>query len=202
MKKKGKLIVFEGIDGAGAETQSKKLFQYLKKKEDKVLKLKYPDYRGKIGKIIKDFLYKKINLSPDIQLVFYLADILRDKKKIEDCLRKGYTIISDRYVTSTLVYQGSVLSVSKVKSVIESFSLPEPDVVFYLKISVETSIRRKKKEKKELDRNEANRELLKKVSKTYDMISKRDFFGRKWIVIDGERSKKEVFEEIKRKLKI
>lgn len=201
-RKKGKFIVFEGIDGAGSETQSRKLFSYLKKKGIRVLKLRYPDYRGKIGRMIKDYLYEKINLSPDAQLVFYLADILKDKRKIENYLKRGYTIVSDRYITSTLAYQGSSLGVSKVKNIIENFSFPKPDMVIYLKVSVDTSFKRKKKEKKKLDRNEVNKKFLKKVSKIYEKISKNSLFGKKWVIINGEKSKKEVFEEIRKKLKI
>jgi len=200
-KKKGKFIVFEGIDGAGAETQSRKLFWYLKKRGERVLKLKYPDYRGKIGRIIKDYLYKKVSLNPDLQLIFYLADILKDKRKIEKYLERGYKIVSDRYVTSTLAYQGSNLGVLKVMDIIRGFSFPEPDIVVYLKVPVDISIQRKRKEKDKLDRNEINKNLLKKASVTYNRISKDNLFGKRWITINGEKDKKAVFEEVKRKLK-
>ena len=61
---KGKLVVFEGIDGAGTETQSKLLLSHLKKDGVPAERIFYPDYDGELGKLIQQFLHKKRELSP------------------------------------------------------------------------------------------------------------------------------------------
>jgi dTMP kinase len=195
---KGKFIVFEGIDGAGGETQSKLLFNYFKKQKKPVKKLSYPDYRGPIGKLIHQFLHKKYNFSPEVQFLLYFTDFLKDKEKIEKWKRENKIIISDRYFTSTLAYQGQKgFSIEKALKIFKIFDLPKPDLIIYLKISAETSIQRKFKEKRSLDRHEADKKFLEKLSKFYEKLIKNQIFGR-WVTADGERPIEEVSKEIRK----
>jgi thymidylate kinase len=55
----GKFIVIEGIDGAGGETQSKLLFEYLSSRKIPCERMLYPDYGNSIGKFIHDYLHGK-----------------------------------------------------------------------------------------------------------------------------------------------
>jgi dTMP kinase len=195
---KGKFIVFEGIDGAGGETQSKLLLNYFKKQKIPVERLSYPDYRGQIGKLIHQFLHKKYDFSPEIQFLLYFTDFLKDKEKIENWRKENKIIISDRYFTSTLAYQGQKgFSIEKALKISKIFDLPKPDLIIYLKISPETSIKRKFREKKNLDRHEADKKFLEKISKFYDKLIKNQIFG-KWVVVDGEMSIEEVAKEIRK----
>jgi dTMP kinase len=193
----GKFIVIEGIDGAGGETQSKILVRFLKKRKIGVEKLTYPDYSGPIGKLIHQFLHKKYEFLPEIQFLLYFLDFLKDKEKIKEYLKQGKIIISDRYFTSTLAYQcqKGVLLKDALK-IAQIFDLPKPDLIIYLKISSKTSIKRKFKEKNNLDRHEENKKFLEKVAKYYEKLIKEQVFG-KWVVINGEKPIKEVFKDIK-----
>jgi dTMP kinase len=194
----GKFIVFEGIDGAGGETQSKLLFNYLKKRKKPVEKLSYPDYRGPIGKLIHQFLHKKYNFPPQVQFLLYFTDFLKDKEKIEKWRKENKIIISDRYFTSTLAYQGQkVFSIEKDLKISKIFDLPKPDLIIYLKISPKTSIQRKFKEKRSLDRHEADKKFLEKLSKFYEKLIKNQIFGR-WVIVDGEMPIDEVSKEIRK----
>ena len=197
-KRRGKFIVFEGIDGAGVETQGKLLTRYFKKQKEKVQMLDYPDYKHAIGKLIHQYLYKKYNFSADIQFLLHLADFLKDKENIVHYLRKGENIISLRYFTSTLAYQGlKGFPIKKGLEIAKLVSLPKPDLVIYLDISPETSMRRKRKEKRKLDRNESNKILLSKVRRFYKKLVKGQVFA-KWVSIDGEESVKDVFQKVLR----
>ena len=194
--KKGKFIVFEGIDGAGVETQGKLLISYLKRKKKEVEMLDYPDYKNPIGKLIYEFLYKKYNFPVDVQFLLHLTDFIKDKNRIHQYLKEGKTIVSLRYFTSTLAYQGfKGFSLRKAVEIADLIELPRPDLIIYLKIPAKLSIIRKHKEKKHLDRNESDRILLEKVGKFYDKLIKKQVFG-KWVVIDGEKSIKDVFKEV------
>jgi len=194
----GKFIVFEGIDGAGSETQSKLLFDYLKNQKKQVKKLSYPDSQGPIGKLIYQFLHKKYDFSPGVQFLLYFTDFLKDKEKNIKWRKKGKIIISDRYFTSTLAYQclkGFLLKVAL--EIANLFKLPKPDLVIYLKVSPQISIKRKLKEKRNLDRHEADKIFLKKLSNFYEKLVKNQIFSR-WVIINGEKSIKEVFKDVKR----
>ncbi|MDO8663436.1 MAG: dTMP kinase, partial [Candidatus Wildermuthbacteria bacterium] len=128
----GKFIVFEGIDGAGKGTQSNLLFNFLKNKNVQVKKFQYPEYEGPIGKLIKDFLYKKYELSADTQFLLYFADFLKDSQKIKDYLKAGKIVICDRYLNSALAYQGlRGFPVENALKIAEIFGIPRPDLVIY-----------------------------------------------------------------------
>jgi dTMP kinase len=133
--------------------------------------------------------------SPEVLSLLYFADFLKDKEKIEKAVENGYFVIADRYFTSTLAYQSLSLPLEKLLTLAETFALPKPDIVIFLKISPETSLKRKLKEKQELDKFESNIEFLRKVSERYEELAKQHVFS-KWVVVDGEKSIEEVAEEI------
>jgi len=190
--KRGKFIVFEGLDGAGTESISRHIYNYFKKKNKQVVRICYPDYKGPIGRLIHRYLHRQYDFSVYAQFLLYLIDFVKDKDKIEQWLKEGKNVISDRYFTSTLAYQGlrgfpqkEALNLAKV------FDLPRPDLVLYLRVSPSTSIKRKLKEKKSLDRNEKDKKLLAQLTYFYDKLAKKQIFSR-WRTIDGEGSIKEV----------
>ena len=190
----GLFIVLEGIDGSGTETQSKLLKEFLDKKGKKTELIKYPDYDGPIGKLIHDFLHNKFDLPPDVQFSLYATDMLKDKDRILNGLKEGRIIIADRYFTSTIAYQSMTKGFSLEKGIkfAELFDLPKPDLVIFLDISPKTSTERKLKEKKVLDRHEADEAFLEKVRESYLELIERKIFAKRWFIIDGERSIEDV----------
>jgi len=197
---KGNLFVFEGIDGGGTETQSKLLLDYLKNKNISAERICYPDYEQPLGKLIHEYLHKKFDFPPDVQAMLYAADMTKDKEKIKKWLEEGRTVIADRYITSTIAYQGfRGFPVEKILKLAEIFDIPKPDVIVYLKVSAETSMKRKLKEKPDLDRNESDKKLMENLSLFYEKLAKENIFS-KWIVINGEKSREEVFEEVRKAL--
>ncbi len=190
---KGRLIVFEGIDGSGTETQSKLL---LKKLGPSSVRIEYPDYKGEMGRLIRIFLDRKKELSPEMQFVLYAGDMVKDKEKINGWLGEGRTVICDRYFLSTIVYQGiRGFGLEKALGFAEDFGIPKPDIVFFLKISPEESARRKMDENGKLDRNEADTAFLSKVNSSYEKMAMDSVFGR-WFIIDGGKSKEAISEEV------
>jgi len=198
---RGKLVVIEGIDGAGGETQSKLLLEHLRSRKIPSERIYYPEYGNPIGDLIHDYLHKKHELPVDMQFLLYATDMVKDREKIQGWLSQGKTVIADRYFTSVLAYQGMRFPIENALKFADIFSLPKPDIILFLKISPVTSIRRKKKEKEHLDRNESDRAFLEKVSASYESLVKGQVWSS-WFVIDGEKSKEEVFSQIKKVLRI
>ena len=198
----GKLIVIEVIDGAGGQTQSNLLFDFLKSKKIPVEKLSYPDYGSPTGKFIDQYLHSEHELSVDVLFLLHTTDRVKDKEKINLFLREGKTVITDRWFTSTLAYQTAQgFDMKKAVDVGNILDIPKPDLVIYIKISPEISMKRKFGEKGYLDRMEKDGKFLGKVVKQYDYLAKNNVFG-KWIVIDGEKTKEQVFAEIKKSVKL
>ncbi len=198
---RGKLVVIEGIDGAGGETQSKLLLRHLRSRKIPAERIYYPEYGNPIGDLIHDYLHKKHELPVDMQFLLYATDMVKDREKILGWLNQGKTVIADRYFTSVLAYQGMGFPIENALKFAEIFRLPKPDMILYLKISPETSIKRKRGEKEHLDRNEANRAFLEKVSASYENLVKNQVWSS-WFVIDGEKPPEGVFSQIRKVLRV
>ena len=192
---KGKLIVFEGIDGSGTETQSKTLLKTFSEKGLPAERIEYPDYEGDFGKLIRLFLDKKQELSAEMQFVLYAGDMVKDKEKIKSWLNEGKTVVCDRYFLSTIVYQGiRGFKQEAALKFAEDFGIPKPDIVFFLKIKPEESARRKMDENGKLDRNEADLTFLGQVNASYERMAQDNVFGR-WFIIDGTKSREDISRE-------
>ena len=150
--RKGRLIVIEGVDGSGKQTHTRLLYQYLKEKGEKVLKLSYPRYDKESSAMVKLYLSGAFGqdperVSPYIASTFYTADRYASyKEDYEVFLNDGGIVLADRYTTSNMVHQAG-----KIKDPVEKkkfldwlwdyefnlFSLPVPDQVFFLNIPPE-----------------------------------------------------------------
>lgn len=197
----GKLVVIEAIDGGGTETQSKMLLEFLNEKGMPAEIICYPDYEQPIGKLIHEYLHKKYDFPTEVQILLHAADFVKDTVRIKQWLEEGKTVIADRYITTTIAYQGFRFPVEKIISIAELFELPKPDTIIYLKVSAETSMKRKKQEKNELDRNEENKHFLEQLGKFYLQLAEKNVFSN-WVVVDGEKSKAEVFDEVRKALEL
>jgi len=118
---KGKFITFEGSEGCGKSTQSKMLYLYLKKKNYPVVYLREPG-GVKISEKIRDILLdaKNESMSPECEMLLYMAARAQVVSAIvKPALSAGKIVICDRFMDSTLAYQGYGLGmeISLIKSV-------------------------------------------------------------------------------------
>ncbi len=190
---KGRLICFEGIDGSGKGSQIEKL----RKKLHSPVIISYPDKNSVIGKLISEFLRKKLRLSPPNQFFLYASDIFKDQETIKGELEKGKTVILDRYALSTLAYQdASGFPMDKGLAIVKELDFLEPDLTILLDIDPEISVERKKKQNSSrLERFEKAR-FLRKVRKNYLLLAKKKALSKKWLVIDGSKGKDEIARRI------
>ena len=190
---KGFFIVFEGLDGSGQTTQANLLRNFLEKKGFGVLLTKEPTLETKEGKEIKKVLEKKIKKSPlSLQKLFAKDREKHLKRTVEPALRKGKIVISDRYLFSSLAYGSLNVSLKKLKELNKNFLLP--DLVFFLNVKADDCLKRIKKRGEKIHLFE-EKEKLRKVYQNYQLILKN---FKNVYFINGEKSKREVFREIKK----
>ena len=111
----GKIIVIEGIEGSGKETQSKLLVESLNKMGIKSIEFSFPMYDTPTGRIFKDCLLSSNNyfnegidsLDPELVCLYTAADRKYNIKKINDYLMNGYIVVINRYTSSNMANQGS-----------------------------------------------------------------------------------------------
>lgn len=105
---KGMFITFEGSEGCGKSTQSRLLYEYLKKKSRRVIYLREPGatkLSEKIRKILLDT--KNGSMSAECEMLLYMAARAQIVAEvIKPALQKGKTVICDRFLDSTVAYQG------------------------------------------------------------------------------------------------
>ena len=111
----GKIIVIEGIEGSGKETQSKLLVEALNKMGIKSIEFSFPMYDTPTGRIFKDCLLSNNNyfnegidsLDPELVCLYTAADRKYNIKKIEEYLEDDYIVVINRYTSSNMANQGS-----------------------------------------------------------------------------------------------
>ena len=178
----GKLIVIEGLDGCGKQTQTEKLYQRLLKENKKVMKIAYPRYDNPSSSLVKMYLSGEFgknpnDVSPFVASIFYACDRFASyKQDYEKFYNEGGIIIADRYATANIVHQTGKITdpVEREKFLnwlwdleFNIFGIPVPDKVFFLNIPPEASMKlmehRKNKFSGEAkkDIHESNPEYLK-----------------------------------------
>jgi dTMP kinase len=173
-------IAFEGINGSGKTKHVHAFISELKKRGKKVKLYTYPDKNGPLGRPIKAFLNKEINLSTESQFLLFLADILKDQEDIKKDLENGYWVVADRYILTTIAFQK--INYSSAKQIISSLNIIKPDQIIFLSVSPEIAIERMKR-KKRYTRFERDEEFLVKANLRYkEMIE--DKYLAKWLQID------------------
>ena len=186
------LIVFEGIDGSGKNTQIKKVLAFLRQNRIKAKLCKYPTKRAKEGFA---HLSGKRTVSPLRLANVFAKDIEKDSKRICEAMEKGYVVICNRYLHSTLAYQGASAGYAKVKNELGKIGVPVPDLVILLDIGPLTSVKRKHRQKKP-DRFEKDAVFLAKVRENYLRESKEPYLSQKYAVIDASKQEDEVFSRV------
>ncbi len=202
----GKFIVLEGIDGCGKTTQINELSKWLPKsglinKNATLIKTREPG--GSIlGREIRDMILKNNESnSPSIltELLLYSADRAEHISKIIlPALQNGNWIISDRFSGSTLAYQGygreiNIDIIKKLENIV--CQNIKPDLTFFLEISPEESILRRKN--KVADRIESEGlEFLKKVNHGFKLIA----LENNWEIIKASEDLHSISQQIQTSL--
>lgn len=216
----GKLIVIEGVDASGKATQTGLLFEYLKNKNEKTVKIEFPDYESESSGLVKMYLRGEFgknaeDVNPYVASTFFAADRFASyKTKWGKLYEDGYTVIADRYVTANMLHQASKFDniEDKVKFIewlydfeYNLYNLPKPDLKLFLNVPPEVSFElmrdrlNKFTDEEEKDIHESDKEYLKKTYDNAIYIAKNYGFEIVNCVKDGKlRTIEDIQEEIRR----
>jgi len=144
---KGKFITFEGSEGSGKSTQSKRLYAYLKRKGLPVVHIREPG-GTKVGEQVRRILLDPANkkMTPVCEMLLYMA-ARRElvESVIRPALKENKIILCDRFLDSTRAYQGFGLGVDM--RLIESVGLAAttgiaPDLTIFLDLAAKDGLQR------------------------------------------------------------
>lgn len=192
------LIVIEGVDCSGKETQTVSLYNALLTEGRKVKRISFPDYESDSSALVKmylrgDFGKSAYDVNPYTASAFFAVDRFASyKTKWGEDLKDGI-VIADRYVTSNMVHQASKMDKSDEKTEFikwlcdfeyEKLGLPRPDMVIFLdmppEISAKLNLDRKNKITGELvkDIHESDLNYLKKSYDNAHFVAKNQNWRR------------------------
>ena len=189
---RAKIIVIEGTDGSGKETQSERLREYLTSKGLNVKVFSFPDYDSPTGRIVGGpylgktdigesfFPETSANVDPIVSIMYYAADRRYKLLQIEEELYNNDVIIFDRYIMSNMGHQAGKAKDderrNKVLRAIELLEydiceLPKPDAIIFLHMPFEAA-KELRKDREVTDGNESNEEHLKNAEVRYAQLAK------------------------------
>lgn len=189
---KGKLIVIEGTDCSGKDTQSQLLIDSLRKQGHQVEIYSFPNYESPSGKIIGDSLLGRNGIEPlfaegapkidpKVSALYYAADRKYNIHKITWLLENGIHVILDRYVYSNMAHQGCKIEDKKERYAMydwletlefQLLELPRPDIAVLLHVPVDVSIQLQLG-RISLDENEKDKAYLKQAEEAYLELCER-----------------------------
>ncbi len=200
---KGKFIVIEGIDGCGKTTQIDELSKWLPnsgliKQGSKLITTREPG-GSLLGKKLRGLILnnnENINPSSLAELLLYSADRAEHVSKIiSPALNNNDWVISDRFSDSTLAYQGygRNINLEIIKNIESIVCQGEyPDLTFFLEISPEESMLRRKNEIPDRIESEGIR-FLEKVNEGFKLIAKE----KNWKIISASQNIKTISNQIR-----
>ena len=143
MADRGVFIAIEGLDGSGGTTQVSRLASLVEARGREVIRTREPT-SGPVGKLIRRALAPDTAeaVLGDRVLPYLFAGDRRDHldRLVLPALARGAVVITDRYVPSSLAYQGLAIGVAEALALNASF--PAPDLTLVLEVPPEECMRR------------------------------------------------------------
>lgn len=201
---RGKLIVFEGIDGSGKSTQIPMLAQYLEGLGHTVYITAEPT-KNTIGQIIRDIFLGKLEGDQHVIAALFAADrldhILHSVYGMKRWVENGHIVLCDRYYLSSMAYHSVHVSLDWVQALnIKAIEALKPDAHIYIDISPEESIRRITARSLTTEMYETY-DNLKSVYNAYSRIIQMYEPTENIISIDGDRDIAAIHQDIVNNIK-
>jgi dTMP kinase len=188
---RGSFVTFEGIDGSGKTSVARKTAARLRRRGLPIVLTTEPT-KTWLGDAVKRSYREPV--SNFTEAFLFMADRATHTTRIEELLRKGTLVISDRYCDSTYAYQAARLKgmvkdpMNWLKRISEPFVI-EPDLTILLDIEPRSGLRRIAARKKKV--HFENEPFLRQVRRNYLALAGE----RRFVVLDASRSLDEVVED-------
>ena len=185
---RGLLVVFEGLDQSGKQTQAERLRDRLVAAGRTVRLLSFPSYDTHIGGEIGRALKGERDYAADTMQLLYVANRFEWKPEIERELAKGTVVVCDRYLASSVAY-GEAFGLDGPWLLEIQRYLPQPDLTVLLDIEPQVSASRKTADRDKYERDLA---LLGRVRESY----LRQASSPRWLRLDAGRDRDVVAAEV------
>ena len=222
---RGRIIVVEGTDCSGKETQTSLLVQRLRKEGRKIERFSFPAYDTPTGRIVGGaYLGKKhicdgyfpegaANVDPKVACLYYAADRRYNIGKINELLDEGTDVILDRYVESNMGHQGGKIFDKeerlKLYKNLEDLEygfleLPRPDLTIFLYMPYKKEAELKKGRKEPADQHEVSMLHIRNAEHAYLELAelhnykKINCVDKKNKLRDIEDIQEEIYELVKK----
>ena len=187
---RGVLVVFEGLDQSGKQTQAEGLRDAVTARGRECHLLSFPDYTTPIGREISEALHGGREYAPDTLQLLYIANRYEKRARIEALLASGAVLVCDRYTASSIAY-GEAQGLDPAWLDHAQKHLPPADLTLLLDIAPDTAVGRKSTGR---DRYERDLALLSRVRESY----RRQSRAPGWLLVGGERAKADVAADVVR----
>jgi dTMP kinase len=184
----GHIIVFEGLDQSGKQTQAELLRDRLRGEGHKARLESFPDYATSIGEEIARALQGEREYGPDVMQLLYVANRYERKPDLQRWLDGGLIVVCDRYKASSVAY-GEAFGLDPEWLTSMQRFLPEAAVTILLDITPETAVQRKAVDR---DRYERDLALQGRVRESY----LRQAAEQNWVRLNGEQPKDAIAAEV------
>jgi len=196
--KRGYFISFEGGDGSGKSTQIKQLKQYFENRDYQVILTREPggtDIGEKIRQMILDPSNEKMTSLTET-LLYAASRAQHVEEVIKPAVAEGKIVICDRFVDSSIAYQGYARGLGECVCDINSYAVDGcmPDLTFLMKLSPQMGSKRIKNREK--DRIELETEdFHMAVYRGYEELEKK--YPNRIIGIEAEGTVEDIADKIK-----
>lgn len=192
---RGKFIVFEGPDGSGKTTQLGRVAEALGSAI-----CECEPTTGEIGKQIRRALGGEVDCAPETLALLFAADRCEHVRALEKLLEDGKTVLCDRYVFSSIAYQGLELDTAWIAEINRrATERLLPDAVVYIDLPTESCMARIARGRDHTEIFETT-ERISKVRENYERAFAM-FPSLKLIRIDGAQPMEDVTRDILEKLR-
>ncbi len=200
---RGLFISLEGIDGVGKSTQSDLLEEYLRELGQPVVRTFEPG-GTELGQEIRHLLlHRKGDVAPRSEALLYAADRAHHvATKVRPALERGQAVISDRYLDSSVAYQGvgRELNAEDVRA-ISMFAVENllPDLTILLDLEAGAAMARRSKTGAEPDRLEREKvEFFEAVRQAYLAMAKAE--PQRWLIVDASQTVDQMQAQIRARI--
>ena len=197
--KEARFISLEGIEGSGKTTSLQTINKILDKQSIEHINTREPG-GSSIGNELRELLLnKKTTISSEVELLLMLAD-RKDHvdKVIKPNLNKGTWVVTDRFMDSTMAYQGGGrgLEISKIELIAGALELPVPTLTLLFDLPVNLAFQRIA-DRENLDRFESEPiDFHNKIREAYLRLAEKH--KDRIVIIDSSKSLKEVSAQVKK----